>query len=130
MSDKQGNASDPLEMLRQMWSAAGVPLPGMVAPTLDIDELDKRIKDLKTVENWLAMNLNMLQATIQGLEVQRSTLAALKAMGEQAAGSAPAGTPPNPFAQAMWPWNFKPPESPPAGDSGKDQTSAANKKGD
>lgn len=130
MSDKQGNASDPLEMLRQMWSAAGVPLPGMVAPTLDIDDLDKRIKDLKTVENWLAMNLNMLQATIQGLEVQRSTLTALKAMSEQATADAPAGTPPNPFAQAMWPWPFTPPEGAPAKDSDKDQAPAANKKRD
>lgn len=128
MSDKQGNATDPLEMLRQMWSAAGVPLPGMVAPTLDIDDLDKRIKDLKTVENWLAMNLNMLQATIQGLEVQRSTLTALKAMSEQTAAGAPAGTPPNPFAQAMWPWNLTPAEPPSAADTDKDGTPPAGKK--
>lgn len=110
MSDNDGSSQDPLEMLRQMWSAAGVPLPGMIAPTLDVDDLDKRIKDLKTVENWLAMNLNMLQATIQGLEVQRSTLNALKAMGEQAAAGTSAGSeaPPNPFAQ-MWPWNMTTP---------------------
>lgn len=103
MSDSQHSGQDPLEMLHRMWSAAGVPLPGMVAPTLDTDDLDKRIKDLRTVENWLQMNLNMLQATIQGLEVQRSTLNALKAMGDQAAAGGEA--PPNPFAQ-MWPWNL------------------------
>jgi len=110
MSDKDSTGQDPLEMLRQMWSAAGVPLPGMMAPTLDVDDLDKRIKDLRTVENWLQMNLNMLQATIQGLEVQRSTINALKAMGEQAAAGNPAGSeaPPNPFAQ-MWPWNLATP---------------------
>ncbi|MDX5446433.1 MAG: hypothetical protein LPJ87_10320 [Zoogloeaceae bacterium] len=110
MSDKDSTGQDPLEMLRQMWSAAGVPLPGMMAPTLDVDDLDKRIKDLRTVENWLQMNLNMLQATIQGLEVQRSTLNALKAMGEQAAAGNPTGSeaPPNPFAQ-MWPWNMATP---------------------
>lgn len=117
MSDKDGGTPDPIEMFRQMWSGAGIPLPGMVAPTLDIDDLDKRIKDLKTVENWLSMNLNMLQATIQGLEVQRSTLTALKAMSEQAAAGAPTGAdaPPNPFAQ-MWPWNLAAtaPEKPPA----------------
>lgn len=110
MSDKDNSGQDPLEMLRQMWGAAGVPLPGMVAPTLDVDDLDKRIKDLRTVENWLSMNLNMLQATIQGLEVQRSTLTALKAMSEQAASGKAAGSeaPPNPFAH-MWPWNMAPP---------------------
>lgn len=103
---------DPIETLRRMWSAAGVPLPGMVAPTLDTDELDKRIADLRTVEQWLQMNLNMLQATIQGLEMQRSTLDTLKHLG----GQAPAGgeAPPNPFAK-MWPWNLAtPPAEPPA----------------
>lgn len=110
MSDKSTGGQDPLEMLRQMWGAAGVPLPGMIAPTLDVDDLDKRIKDLRTVETWLSMNLNMLQATIQGLEVQRSTITALKAMSEQAAAGTPPGAeaPPNPFAQ-MWPWNLATP---------------------
>lgn len=112
MSDKDNSGQDPLEMLRQMWSAAGVPLPGMVAPTLDVDDLDTRIKDLRTVENWLSMNLNMLQATIQGLEVQRATLNALKAMGEQAATQPGAAAPDNPFA-AMWPWNLAAPPAPP-----------------
>jgi hypothetical protein len=100
---------DPLEMLRRMWSGAGIPLPGMVAPTLDIDELDKRIADLRTVENWLRMNLNMLQATVQGLEVQRSTLAALKAMGAQPPAGATSPPSDNPFAAAMWPWNMMQP---------------------
>jgi hypothetical protein len=128
MSDKQGSAPDPLEMLRQMWSAAGVPLPGMIAPTLDVDDLEKRIKDLKTVENWLAMNLNMLQATIQGLEVQRSTITALKAMSEQAAsgGTASGEAPPNPFAQ-MWPWNLATPATE-ASSASKDKPAAPKKK--
>ena len=110
MDDKTPSSPDPLETLRQMWGAAGIPLPGMVAPTLDVDDLDKRLKDLRTVENWLQMNLNMLQATIQGLEVQRSTIHALKAMGEQATAGKPGGgeAPPNPFAQ-MWPWNMATP---------------------
>jgi PAB1-binding protein PBP1 len=47
-------------------------------PTLDIEELDKRIQDLKSVENWLQLNMNVLRSTIQGLEVQRATLEALK----------------------------------------------------
>ena len=51
-------------------------------PTLDIEELDKRIQDLKSVENWLQLNMNVLRSTIQGLEVQRATLAALKSFSE------------------------------------------------
>jgi len=128
MDDKTPSAPDPLETLRQMWGAAGIPLPGMVAPTLDVDDLDKRLKDLRTVENWLQMNLNMLQATIQGLEVQRATLNALKAMGEQAAAGRPADgeTPPNPFAQ-MWPWNMAAPA--PAGpDDGPSAPASPGKK--
>lgn len=87
----------------------------MVTPTLDVDELDRRIKDMKAVEGWLKMNLNMLQMSTQGLEMQRAALAAVRAMSEQARGSqaaeqkteeaAPAT---NPFAAAaaLWPWNI------------------------
>ncbi|MFA7280427.1 MAG: PhaM family polyhydroxyalkanoate granule multifunctional regulatory protein [Sterolibacterium sp.] len=99
---------DPMEFLKSMWGGMGFPLPGMVTPTLDVDELDKRITDLKAVEGWLKMNLNMLQMSIQGLEMQRATIAAFQTMS-QSSGSAEAQ--PNPFANpsmnpANWPWNF------------------------
>jgi hypothetical protein len=51
-------------------------------PGLDVDELEKRIKDLKSVENWLNLNLNLLKSTIQGLEVQYATMMALKSFGD------------------------------------------------
>lgn len=99
--------TDPLEMLKSMWGSLSTPLPGFVAPTLDADELEKRIKDLKAVEGWLKTNLGMLQMTIQGLEVQRATLAALKAAAEagrrQSEGADTAGGAENP---AAWPWNL------------------------
>ncbi len=75
-------ASDPFEFVRNLWSGAGFPLPGMVTPTLDADELGKRISEMRSVENWLRMNLNMLQMTIQGLEMQQATLNAVRAMGD------------------------------------------------
>ena len=81
---KDQNAQDPLEFVRGMWNQMGFSLPGMVTPTLDVDELDKRIKDMRAVEGWLKMNLNMLQMSIQGLEMQRAALAAVKAMSQQA----------------------------------------------
>ena len=101
---------DPMEFLKSMWGGMGFPLPGMVTPTLDVGELDKRITDLKAVEGWLKMNLNMLQASIQGLEMQRLTVAALQAAGHST-GAAQAGINTNPFAgplpnPALWPWNL------------------------
>ncbi len=115
MSNEAQN--DPLEFMKGMWGNMGFSLPGMVTPTFDVDELEKRIHDLKAVEGWLRMNLSMLQMTIQSLEMQRSTLTAVRAMGQMAAersaaaseageaGAAPDGA--SPFAQAaMWPWNM------------------------
>lgn len=97
---------DPLEMLKGFWGNMGFPLPGMVTPTVDTDELGKRIADLKAVEGWLKTNLSMLQMTIQGLEMQRATLATLASMAQAAASTETEGNP-NPFANpSMWPWSF------------------------
>ena len=96
--------SDPMEFLKTLWGNTGMPLPGLVTPTLDTNELEKRITDLKAVEGWLKTNLGMLQMTIQGLEMQRATLAALQAIS-QSGGNPEANA--NPFANpALWPWNF------------------------
>lgn len=101
------NPQDPLEFVRNMWSSMGFSLPGIMTPTLDPNELDKRIQDLKAVEGWLRMNLNMLSASINTLEVQRATLAAMQSFG-QTTGAAAAPEPnANPFINpTMWPWNF------------------------
>ena len=117
MADEQLN--DPLGFMRNMWSNMGFSLPGMVAPTFDVEELDKRIKDMKAVEGWLRMNLSMLQMTIQGLEMQRTTVSAVQTMGKmaaeatkvpdndaaEAAAAVDAGG--NAFSEAaMWPWQM------------------------
>lgn len=109
-NDPQGK--DPLEFMKGLWGNGGFALPGMVTPTFDTDELEKRIHDLKAVEGWLRMNLSMLQMTIQNLEMQRTTLSAVRAMSQMvqegegpaaAAGDAAGGA----FAQAaMWPWQM------------------------
>jgi hypothetical protein len=80
MSNAQSN--NPLDMLQGMWNQMGFQLPGMVTPTLDEGELDKQIRDLKSVENWLRMNLSMLQMTIQNLEMQKSALGTFRSMSE------------------------------------------------
>ncbi|MDE2584118.1 MAG: hypothetical protein KGN39_01875 [Betaproteobacteria bacterium] len=113
--------TDPLEFVKNMWGNMGFSLPGMVTPTLDTDELEKRITDMKAVEGWLRMNLSMLQMTIQGMEMQHATLTAVRAMGNMAsqasseasqgetgaAAGAAAEAAANAFSQAaMWPWNM------------------------
>ena len=55
-------------------------LANWVAPTLNVEELDKRIEELKNVHFWLEQNSRALAATIQALEVQKMTLATLKGM--------------------------------------------------
>jgi uncharacterized protein involved in exopolysaccharide biosynthesis len=73
-------SQDPFELLRRMWSAA--PVPGIMPPLLDANEIDKRIADLRSVENWLNMNLSMLRMTIQGLEMQKASVSAFRTMQE------------------------------------------------
>ena len=71
------------DFLQGLVKNAGAALPGMgqwIAPTLDPDELDKRIDQLKTVQFWLEQNARMIGATIQALEVQRMTLSTLRSM--------------------------------------------------
>ena len=72
---------DPFEMFRRLWGNLGVPLPGMAMPTFDPHEVDKRIAELRSVEAWLNMNLNMVKFSIQGLELQRAALQAMRNVG-------------------------------------------------
>jgi hypothetical protein len=70
-------------------SAGASAVPGMpslsswVAPTLSVEEVDKRIQELKTVQFWLEQNGHALKATIQALEVQKMTLSTLRGMNVQ-----------------------------------------------
>jgi hypothetical protein len=120
-----GQMLDGVEMVKRAWSNFNV--PSAMLPTVDLDELDKRIADLKAVEQWLNVNQSMLHNTIQGLEIQRGTLAAIRAFSEQAGMPAPmaamakaASQSPksSPFATDSWP--MKPPPAQP-------ETAAATK---
>ena len=110
------------DFLQNLAKGAGKTMPNMpqlgnwVAPTLSVEDLDKRISELKTVQFWLDQNAVALKATIQALEVQKMTLATLKGMNfsmgdlanafkiktpEAAAPEAPKPTPaPTPAPQA------------------------------
>lgn len=113
-----GAMSDSLEFVKNLWGSMGVPgmsMPSLAAPAMSVEDLDKKIADLKAVESWLNVNGAMLRATIQGLEVQRGTLATLKTMGatfadvmKQAtpeAGKAAAGAAPMMPDPTVW-WNM------------------------
>lgn len=70
-----GNMFNPLESFNQAWRTmqTASPLP----PTMSVADLEKRIAELRTVEQWLNLNLGMLRTSIQTLEVQKGTLQAL-----------------------------------------------------
>jgi len=76
--------TDTLDFVKNLWGSMGV-VPGITAPTLSVDELDKKINDLKAVEAWLNLNSSMVRGSIQALEVQRNTIATLKSMGKSLA---------------------------------------------
>ena len=94
-------SQDPFEMFRRLWGPLGLPVPGMAMPTLDPKEVEKRIGDLRSVEAWLSMNLNMVRFSIQGLELQKSALNAMHAgtQAPAAGGAEQSGV--NPM---LWPW--------------------------
>ena len=104
---ESASGNDPFELLRRLWGAAGIPVPGMEMPTLDPQEVEKRISELRALDGWLSANLNMVKLAIQGLEVQKAALLAMRGAGEtgkQGAGeAAQSGEPqaPNPL---LWPW--------------------------
>lgn len=130
---------DSFDLMKKMWGMAGLPgipnpsnlasmamrlpqqLPSMVAPTFDVNELDKRIADLRAVEQWLELNSSMLRTTIQTLEVQRATIATLKGISgamlaplTKAAGqrAESTGLPPNAFAMPPTPPAEEPAHAP------------------
>ena len=88
MSDASGFTKlvPGFDFLQSLVKNAGSALPGIgqwVAPTLNPEEIEKRIEELRTVQFWLEQNSRMLGATIQALEVQRMTLSTLKTMNVQ-----------------------------------------------
>ncbi|MDQ1814486.1 PhaM family polyhydroxyalkanoate granule multifunctional regulatory protein [Massilia scottii] len=79
-----GAVTDTLDFVKNLWGSMAVPgmsFPNMAMPPVSLDELDKKIADLKAVEAWLNINVSMLRGTIQTMEVQRGTIATLKSMG-------------------------------------------------
>ncbi|MER1966761.1 PhaM family polyhydroxyalkanoate granule multifunctional regulatory protein [Castellaniella sp. GW247-6E4] len=73
-----------LEMMRQAWqgmAGGGFESPGL--PLMSVEDLDRRIGELRSVQNWLQLNASILGNTIQGLEIQRATLSTLRSFADR-----------------------------------------------
>ena len=71
---EDNSSKDLFEFFQKMWNPTSFPLPGMFTPTMNVEDVEKKIAELQAVENWLKMNLTFLQMTIKTLEMQRSAL--------------------------------------------------------
>ena len=90
---EQDLPKDWFEFMQKMWNPLSFPLPGMITPTVDIKEIEKKIGELKSVETWLTMNTGFVQMTIKTLEMQKAALESLRAAGEAATKPVPSEKP-------------------------------------
>ena len=101
MSDKPSpfTPQQALEFMQKMWNPLGLSMPGVMPPsapgmapaappfpnplamfaTIDPAEVEKKIGELRVIENWLTMSLNFMQMSIKTLELQKASLEALRA---------------------------------------------------
>jgi hypothetical protein len=76
---ESGLPKDFFELMQKMWNPMSFPLPGMMTPTANVEDIQKKIGELKTVETWLTMNTGFVQMTIKTLEMQKAALDSLTA---------------------------------------------------
>jgi hypothetical protein len=82
---EQDVPKDWFEFMQKMWNPMSFPVPGMITPTVNVEEIERKILELKAVESWLTVNTGFVQMTIKTLEMQRSALETLRAAGDAAA---------------------------------------------
>ena len=71
-------SSELFDWMQKMWTPMSFPMPGVGMPTLDVNEITRKIAELKAVETWLTMNVGFVQMTVQTLEMQKSALESIK----------------------------------------------------
>jgi hypothetical protein len=92
---------DAMEFMQKMWNPLGVTMPGFGMPAgagipgampgampfpnpaamfaaLDPVEIDRKIAELKIIENWLTMSVSMMQMSIKTMELQKASLEAMR----------------------------------------------------
>ena len=109
------SAQDAIAFMQKLWNPFGLPMPGLMgqAPTeggapaampgmpfpnpaamfaaLDPAEIERKINDLRIIEGWLAMSLNMMQMSIKTMELQKASLEAMRAGHAPASNRPPGG---------------------------------------
>jgi len=75
---------DWLDFMQKMWNPMSFPMPGMALPTVNVAEVERKIAELKSVENWLTMQVGFLQMTVKTLEMQKAALESLAAAAPKA----------------------------------------------
>ena len=101
----------PQEMFdawQKMFAPGTPPMGSLMFP--DLKDLEKKISELETVENWLKANLSMLQMSIKSLEYQRSMLKGGENAKAALADSSSREAPGNP---AQWAWDLMTPAAKP-----------------
>lgn len=103
------SAQDAMAFFQKMWNPLGVPIPGMPLPgtgapgapgnpgempfvnpammfaALDPVEIERKISELRVIESWLSMSLNIMQMSIKTLELQKASLEAFRSAHKPAA---------------------------------------------
>jgi hypothetical protein len=74
----EDSSKELFEFFQKMWNPMSFPIPGMFQPTMSVEEVEKKIAELQSVENWLKMNLTFVQMTMKTLEMQKSALQAIQ----------------------------------------------------
>ena len=83
MADQE-TPKDWFDFMQKMWNPSSYPLPGMIAPPVNIEELEKKIAELTAVESWLTINTGLVQMTIKTLQMQKMALESLRAASDAA----------------------------------------------
>jgi len=76
---EQDLPKDVFEFMQTMWNPMSFPFPGLMTPTLDPKEIEKKIVELRTIESWLKMNLGFVDMTIKTFEMQKAAFESLAA---------------------------------------------------
>ena len=93
---------DAMAFMQKMWNPFGVAIPGFGVPgadagavpgaspmmpfgnpaamfaALDPAEVERKIGELRIIEGWLQMSLNMMQMSIKTMELQKASLEAMR----------------------------------------------------
>ena len=93
------SSQDAMAFMQRMWNPLGVPMPGFgmpgfpanatpgaapfpnpaaMFPALDPAEIERKIAELRIVENWLTMSVSMMQMSIKTMELQKASLDAMR----------------------------------------------------